>query len=103
MFAADRHRLLIIAMAIVLIPILLTMTPLSLLNKFGGSISEGHHLRRAYHLLSNSIGVEQDDISIVGLPLTSKVKTAKVLLDLQAFNSISVLSSLFSEYVPLRC
>ncbi len=62
---ADKHKSLMIIIAIVLIPVLLGMTPLNLHQKLSGKCQpcQGKQIQRASSCLSNSL-VSQDYINV---------------------------------------
>jgi hypothetical protein len=100
----SRRTLLITAVATVLIPILLAMTPLGLILRCGSSNSKDLHVRTGIPLLFHSISVTQDDdTSILGFISISRTKELKVLLHFPVLKPGFVLSNALSNSVPLRC
>ena len=99
-----RRKLLILVPAIILIPILLGMTPLSMVHKLsnGGPFTHAKQVRLSNHCLFNSVTSHQD--------LTVAILSS-VFLDLQSLSSqelwTPVLDSIpfntFFNPVPLRC
>ena len=98
-----RHRLLIILPVIILIPVMLSMMPLSLINQYGCSISKGQVVRKVNHYPSRSIIVYQDDTSNVSLISASRTIATEVPLHFQDLNSIFIVSNFYSKFLPLRC
>jgi hypothetical protein len=100
---AGRHKLLIITVTIVLIPILLAMTPLGLTNKCRSSISKNLEIRRGARFPFHSIMVYQGETTVVCFESMLRIKAAEIPLDFQRLNSFFIPSNVSSESVPLRC
>jgi len=100
----SRHKLLITAVAIVLIPILLAMTPLGLILKCGALTSKDLQVRRGIYFPFHSLSVTQDDdTSVLAFISISRTKELKVLLHFPVLKPDFVPSNALSDSVPLRC
>jgi hypothetical protein len=99
-----RHKLLILIPAIILIPILLGMTPMSMIHNLGsgGPFTHGKQTKLSNHCLFNSL-TSHENLTVAILNST--------LLDQQSLSSQefrapvldSVHSNTFYNPAPLRC
>jgi len=101
---ADKHKLLFIIPAILLIPILLGMTPLNMAHKLanGGPFAHGKQTCLNNHCPFHSI-VSQEEPIIINLNLTLLYQESTPEFDLQVSSLDSVHSNLIFHSIPLRC
>jgi hypothetical protein len=100
----NRHKILFLILAVILIPILLGMTPLNLVKKFssGWPLSNCKQTLRGDFCLFNSL-ISHDDLTIGILNSTLLMQD---LMPSLHFQTLILPSSGYSSYlslVPLRC
>jgi hypothetical protein len=99
-----RHKLLILISAIILIPILLGMTPLTIAHKFssGGPFTHGKQVRLSNHCLFHSV-TSHNDLTVETLNSTALDQELQSTQQIHTpvFDSFSY--SIFFNSVPLRC
>ena len=100
----NRSKLLIIIPAIILIPILLTMTPLNFIQKIGSGcpLAQGKQILKCNPCPFHSL-LSQDDLTIVSLdsiPLKQKPLTS---LDSQVLRTDSLRFNISFDSITLRC
>jgi hypothetical protein len=98
-----RRKLLLIIPAIILIPILLAMAPLSLANKSGFMIQKGHMVQNGNAYSIRVAIICQDDTNDMSLTPAPREKLIKVASNSQIIHSILPIFDIPSESVPLRC
>jgi hypothetical protein len=99
-----RSKWLILIPAIILIPILLGMTPLTLLHKLGSGCPFSHD-RQVQKCSPSSLNsqISPDSHFLANQPLVSFNHEATLSLYSQILNSDPKLSLGTSEFAPLRC
>ena len=98
-----RHKLLLLIPAMILIPILFVMAPLSLANKCNFVIHKGHTVRTGTAYPIRAAIVSQDDTDDISLAPAPGEKPIKVALNSPIINSILPIFNLSSESMALRC
>ena len=100
----DRHKLLLLIPAILLIPILLGMIPLNMAHKLagGGPLTHCKQAQWSNHCPFHSL-IPHDDQFIVNLNLTPLNQESTPTLDIQALDPDSIHSNVTFNSVPLRC
>ncbi len=99
-----RHKLLILIVAILLLPILLGMTPLNMAHKLasGGPFTHCKQAQWSNHCPFHSIA-SHDNLSILNLNSTSLDPESIPASDIQVFDRDSIHSNVILNSVPLRC
>jgi hypothetical protein len=99
-----RHKLLILIPAIILIPILLGMTPLTIAHKFssGGPLTHGKQVRLSNHCLFHSV-TSHNDLTVKTLNSTALDQELLLAQEIDAPVLDSFSSYTFFNSVPLRC
>ena len=100
----DRHKLLILIPAILLIPILLGMTPLNMAHKLasGGPFTHGKQICLNNHCPFHSL-ISHDDPTIVNLNSTSLDQESIPTHDIEVLDPDSIHSNVTFNSIPLRC
>ena len=99
-----RNKLLILIPAILLIPILLGMTPLSMAHKLsnGGPFTHGKQVRLSNHCLFHSLTSYNDlTVAILNSALLDQQSLSPQELWIPVLDSVR--SNAFFNPVPLRC
>ncbi len=99
-----RHKLLILIVAILLLPILLGMTPLNMAHKLasGGPFTHCKQAQWSNHCPFHSIA-SHDNLSILNLNSTSLDPESIPASDIQVFDRDAIHSNVILNSVPLRC
>jgi hypothetical protein len=99
-----RHKLLILILSILLIPILLGMTPLNMAHRLasGGPFTHCKQAQWSNHCPFHSL-VSHDDPTIVNLNSTPLDQDSTPALDIQVLDPDSIHSNITISSVPLRC
>ena len=100
----EKHKLLAIIIAIILIPVLLGTTPMNLFQKLSGQcqLCQGKQIQRSGSCLFNSL-VSQDDITN---PILNSMMLAEDMTPSLRFQILVLNPSHNSNYLtsaPLRC
>jgi len=100
----NRHKVLILTAAIILIPILLGMVPLNMAHKLatGGPFTHCKQVQSNNHCPFHSIASHADP-TVVNLNSTSLDQELTPALDIQVLDPDSVHFNLTLNSVPLRC
>ena len=100
----DKHKLLILIAAIILIPILLGMTPLNMAHKLasGGPLTHCKQVQWSNHCPFHS-AISHDDPTIVNLNSTSLDQESTPAFDIHILDADSIHSNVTLDSVPLRC
>jgi hypothetical protein len=100
----DRHKLLILIAAVILIPILLGMTPLNMAHRLasGGPFNHCKQAQWSNHCPFHSI-TSHDNPFIINLNLTQLDQESTPAFDIHVLDSDLSHSSTTFNYVPLRC
>jgi hypothetical protein len=100
-----KHKLIFLISAMLLIPILLGMTPLSMAHRLasGGPFTHCKQVQLSNHCLFHSV-TSHDDSTIVNLNLTPLDQELTSTFDIQTLDDPdSIHSNIFFNPVPLRC
>ncbi len=99
-----RHKLLLLIPAIVLIPIILGIPPVSMAHKLatGGPFTHCKQVQLRNHCLSHSLISHQDPI-VVTLDVTSLEEESNPTCDIQTLDLDFIHSNVIFNSVPLRC
>ncbi len=99
-----RHKLLILIIAIILIPILMGMIPLNFVQKIGAGcpLSHGNQSLKCNPCPFNSI-ISQEEQGIADLPSAILDEESVNLFILEASNSYSIIYNSPLNVIPLRC
>jgi len=99
-----RHKLLILILSILLIPILLGMTPLNMAHRLasGGPFTHCKQAQWSNHCPFHSL-VSHDDPTIVNLNSTPLGQESTPASDIQVLDPDSIHSNITINSVPLRC
>ncbi len=100
----NRHKLLLLIPAILLIPILFGMIPLNMAHKLasGGPFSHCKQAQWSNHCPFHSL-ISHDDPSIVNLNSTSLDQESTPALDIQVLDPDFIHSDATFNSIPLRC
>jgi len=100
----DKHKLLILIAAIILIPILLGMTPLNMAHRLssGGPLTHCKQVQWSNQCPFHSIA-SHDDPTVVNLNSASVDQELTPALDIQVLDLDSVHSNVTFNSIPLRC
>jgi hypothetical protein len=101
---SGRHKLLLFIPAIILIPIILGMPPLSMAHKLatGGPFTHCKQVQLRSHCLSHSLIPHQDPI-VVTLDFTPLEQELNPPCDIQALDPDFNHSNITINFIPLRC
>jgi len=99
-----RHKLLLLILAVILIPILLGMTPLSMAHRLasGGPFTHCKQAQWSNYCPFHSL-ISHDDPTIINLNLTPLDQESAATFDIQVLDSDSIHSNKTFNSVPLRC
>jgi hypothetical protein len=99
-----RHKLLLLILTILLIPILLGMTPLTMAHRLAsaGSFPHCKQAQWSNHCLSHSL-ISHDDPTIVNLSFTLLDHESTPTFDIQVLDLDFFHSNMTFNSVPLRC
>jgi hypothetical protein len=99
-----RHKLLFLTAAILLIPILLGMTPLTMAHRLasGGPFTHCKQAQWSNYCPFHSL-VSHDDPTIVNLNVMSLDQESTPTFDIQVLDPDSIHSNITFNSVPLRC
>ena len=99
-----RHKLLLLILAVILIPILLGMTPLSMAHRLasGGPFTDCKQAQWSNYCPFHSL-ISHDDPTIVNLNSTSLDQESAPASDIQVLDPDSIHSNITFNSVPLRC
>jgi hypothetical protein len=99
-----RSRIIFSAIAILLLPVLLGMTPLNFVHKIGAGcpFSQAKQALTCNPCPFNSI-ISQEDHAIADLPVAFFNETSIDLPGFEMLNPLSIISNSALSAVPLRC
>jgi hypothetical protein len=100
----SRHKLLFLTVAIILVPILLSMTPLNIAHRLasGGPFTHCKQAQWSNHCPFHSIA-SHDDPTIVSLNLTPLDQESESASDINILDPDSIHSNITFNSAPLRC
>jgi hypothetical protein len=99
-----RHKLLLLILAVILIPILLGMTPLSMAHRLasGGPFTHCKQAQWSNYCPFHSL-ISHDDPTIINLNLTPLDQESAATFDILVLDPDSTHSNITFNSVPLRC